>query len=268
LRRCEEKSEPQKALRLAQRTQEKKQRNRGGERSGNEAGIKSGVEREEGTERKKKEERSLKRNNVVIGIMALVLALMVWLSARQAHRGVSVSDGSLTGEANGKGAPDFELMDVRTGKAVRLSDYRGKAVLLNFWATWCPPCKEEIPWFIDLQKQYASQGLVVLGVALDDSGQKEIASFAEQMSMNYPVLLGNDAVSNQYGNVDALPTTFYIGRDGKIVKRVFGLVGPQQVEEYIKAALRTSTSARATRFGDPSNLRIAALKALSPAVSQ
>lgn len=146
------------------------------------------------------------------------------------------------GVANVKGreAPDFELQDVSTGKSVRLSDFRGKAVLLNFWATWCPPCKVEIPWFIDLQKQYANDGLVVLGVAMDDASQQEIAKFAKDMSINYPILLGTDRVGNVYGGVEALPTTFYIGRDGKVVNRVFGLHSHSEVEEDVKATLNTS----------------------------
>jgi thiol-disulfide isomerase/thioredoxin len=201
--------------------------------------------------------------------MTLVLAVMVWLSVRQSNGGGNAGAASLAGNVRGKGAPDFELTDVRTGKKVRLSDYRGKAVLLNFWATWCPPCKEEIPMFIDLQKQYAGEGLVILGVAMDDSGQKEIAGFANQMSMNYPVLLGTDAVSNEYGNVDALPTTFYIGRDGRIVNRIFGLVGPGEVEENIKAALRQAAApvrTKAARSGNTGDRRIAQLESLAPMV--
>jgi peroxiredoxin len=200
----------------------------------------------------------LKRNYIIIGIMALVLMALVWLGLKQSRSaGGSVSaSGSMTGDVRGKSAPDFELTDVRTGKRVRLSDYRGKAVLLNFWATWCPPCKEEIPWFVDLQKQYADQGLVILGVAMDDSGQQEIAKFADEMSVNYPVLLGTDAVSNEYGDVEAFPTTFYIGRDGKIVNRIFGLVGHKEVEENIKTALRAGNSG------------IASLEPLQPAVAR
>ena len=185
----------------------------------------------------------MKRNYIIIGIMVAVLGVMVWTDLRQSRGGGGVSAAAtMAGEVRGKAAPDFTLTEVRSGKAVRLSDYKGKAVLLNFWATWCPPCKEEIPWFVDLQQRYGTQGLVVLGVAMDDSGRQEIAKFADQMSINYPVVLGTDAVSNQYGNVDALPTTFYIGRDGRIVNRVFGLLSHEEVEENIKAALREGNS--------------------------
>jgi thiol-disulfide isomerase/thioredoxin len=198
----------------------------------------------------------MKRNYIIIGIMTVVLAVMIWQGVKQSRGGGSVAAANLSGDVRGKGAPDFELTDVRTGKPVRLSDYRGKAVLLNFWATWCPPCKEEIPLFIYLQKQYEAQGLVILGVAMDDSGPNAIASFAEQARMNYPVLLGTDAVADQYGNVEALPTTFYIGRDGRIVNRIFGLVSQDTVEANIKAALRQG------------NARVAALESLDRAVAR
>src|SRR5512138_1648113 len=87
----------------------------------------------------------------------------------------------------GKPAPDFALKDLN-GNTVRLADLRGKAVLLNFWATWCPPCKVEIPWFVDLQKQYGPQGLQIVGVAMDDAGPDAIAKFAKEMGINYTVL--------------------------------------------------------------------------------
>jgi peroxiredoxin len=185
----------------------------------------------------------LNRNNIIIGIMVAVLGVMVWAGYWQSHPGKAAAVTAMAGNLKGQPAPDFQLTDVRTGKPVRLSDYRGKAVLLNFWATWCPPCKVEIPWFVDLQKHYEAQGFAVLGVAvLDDSGQQEIAKFANEMSINYPVLLDTVAVSDQYGNVEALPTTFYIGRDGRIVKRVFGLSSHEEVEENIKATLSEDNS--------------------------
>jgi len=186
----------------------------------------------------------VRRNWIVIGAMAFVLILMIWVGVYHADKtlGVRTSSDLATGNVKGKLAPDFELQEVSTGKPVHLSDYRGKAVLLNFWATWCPPCKEEIPWFVDLQKQYGPDGLVVLGVAMDDAGQQQIAKFAQGMGINYPILLGTDKVGDEYGGVDALPTTFYIGRDGKIVQRAFGLHTHHEVEESIKAALNTQPS--------------------------
>jgi thiol-disulfide isomerase/thioredoxin len=120
-----------------------------------------------------------------------------------------------------------------------LTDYKGQVVLLNFWATWCPPCKIEIPWFVDLQKQYGPQGLQIVGIAMDDGNPRDdIAKFTREMGVNYTILLGNDKVADAYGGVEALPTTFYIGRDGKIVSRIFGLVSHHEVEENVRAALQ------------------------------
>src|SRR6516162_3786104 len=93
----------------------------------------------------------------------------------------------VTGDVRGKVAPDFDLVSL-DGERVKLSDYRGKAVLLNFWATWCSPCKVEMPWFVDLQKKYGTDGLVILGIAMDDTETPKIAQFASEMGVNYPVL--------------------------------------------------------------------------------
>ena len=122
---------------------------------------------------------------------------------------------------------------------MRLSDFRGKAVLLNFWATWCGPCKIEMPWFIELQKQYQAQGLQIVGVAMDDSSKEDIAKFAQEMGVNYPVLIGKEAVGDAYGGVPALPESFFIGRDGKIVDKIIGLKGKSEIEDSIKKALNT-----------------------------
>jgi peroxiredoxin len=151
----------------------------------------------------------------------------------------------MVGDVHGKLAPDFTLKTI-DGKSVKLSDLRGKAVLLNFWATWCEPCKVEIPWFVDLQKQYADQGLQIVGVAMDDNASpQKIEAFTKQLGVNYTILLGNDAVADQYGGIENLPTTFYVGRDGKIVQRVVGLVGRKDTEEHIKTTLAThNASAR------------------------
>src|SRR5271165_4735838 len=141
-----------------------------------------------------------------------------------------------TSKLQGQPAPDFSLTAL-DGKTVKLSDFRGKAVLLNFWATWCEPCKIEMPWFVDLQKKYGPQGLQVIGVAMDDASPKEIGEFAQTMSVNYPVLIGKEAVGDQYGGIPYLPSTFYISRDGKVVDRVFGLVSRSEIEANIQKAL-------------------------------
>jgi cytochrome c biogenesis protein CcmG/thiol:disulfide interchange protein DsbE len=139
-------------------------------------------------------------------------------------------------------APDFSL-DTLDGKTMRLSDLRGKAVLLNFWATWCGPCKIEMPWFVDLQNQYGSQGLQIVGVAMDDGSKQDIAKFAQDMGVNYPILIGKESVGDEYGGVPALPESFLIARDGKIVDKIVGLRGKSEIEHSIKKALETRPAA-------------------------
>jgi thiol-disulfide isomerase/thioredoxin len=139
-------------------------------------------------------------------------------------------------------APDFALESL-DGKTTHLSDFRGKTVLLNFWATWCGPCKIEMPWFVDFQKQYGTQGLQIVGVAMDDASKEDIAKFAKDMGVNYPILIGKEAVGDQYGGVPALPETFLIGRDGKIVDKIIGLRGKAEIADSIQEALNTHPAA-------------------------
>ena len=178
---------------------------------------------------------------VVIIVVVLVVTAMLMAGKYLARSGGNATSSLPSGNSlKGAAAPDFQLTSL-DGKTVKLSDLRGKAVVLNFWATWCGPCKIEIPWLSDLQTQYQSQGVEIVGVAMDDDAEKnrdEIAKFTREMNVNYEILLGNDKVADEYGGVDALPTTFYIGRDGKIVNRVFGIVGHKEIEENIQAALK------------------------------
>jgi peroxiredoxin len=135
-----------------------------------------------------------------------------------------------------KPAPDFTLKDA-SGASVKLSDYRGKVVLLNFWATWCGPCKMEIPWFIEFQQQFKDQGFTVLGVAMDDDGWQSVKPYVAERKVNYRVLLGDDAVSTRYGGVDSLPTTFVIDQQGRIASAHVGLIGKNEYLGEIQTLL-------------------------------
>jgi thiol-disulfide isomerase/thioredoxin len=139
--------------------------------------------------------------------------------------------------AKGTVAPAFELKSIPDGKATQLAGFRGKAVLLNFWATWCGPCKIEMPWLVDLQKKYGDQGLQIVGVAMDDTSDKEIADFAHKMGVNYVVLKGSEKVGDLYGGVDRLPLTYYIDRSGKVVDETVGLASESVIEDAIKRSL-------------------------------
>jgi thiol-disulfide isomerase/thioredoxin len=134
-------------------------------------------------------------------------------------------------------APDFSLKNLSDGKDVRLSSLRGKAVLVNFWATWCEPCKIEMPSLVDLQKKYGPQGLQIVGVAMDDADDKEITTFAHKMGVNYLVLRGTEKVGDLYGGIDHLPMTYYLDRSGKVVDETLGMAGEATFEEAIKRAL-------------------------------
>jgi thiol-disulfide isomerase/thioredoxin len=176
----------------------------------------------------------VKRSPLAIVVVAFVVALMLYFAVHQARR-------SGTGSARitkTSVAPDFALESL-DGPTMRLSDFHGKAVLLNFWATWCGPCKIEMPWFVDLQKQYGPQGFQIVGVAMDDASKQDIAKFTKEMGVNYPILIGKEAVGNAYGGVPGLPESFFIGRDGKIVDKIIGLEGKAEIEKAIKKALDT-----------------------------
>ncbi len=158
---------------------------------------------------------------------------------------VAVQAASLDGAAqadaaacmpNAKPATDFTLPSL-DGKKVSLSSFKGKVVLLNFWATWCGPCKAEVPAFVELQSQYKDD-LVVLGLSVDDSADKAKA-FAAQYKVNYPMVLGlgHDEIQDAYGPIYGIPASFLISRDGKVCKRHLGIAPKSQFEREIKALL-------------------------------
>ena len=136
-----------------------------------------------------------------------------------------------------KTAPDFTLKDA-SGKPVRLSDYRGKVVILDFWATWCGPCAMEIPWFMDLQRREKDHGLAVLGVSMDDDGWDAVKPFVAKLGMNYRILMGNDETAQLYGGIDALPTTFLIDRQGRIAAIHIGLADRRDIEDGVERLLQ------------------------------
>ena len=190
----------------------------------------------------------MKRSPLALVVVAFVVALMLYVGLHMARRSGRLSTPRITRSTV---APDFSLESLE-GKTMRLSDFRGKAVLLNFWATWCGPCKIEMPWFVELQQKYGSQGLQVVGVAMDDASKEDIAKFAKDMGVNYPVLIGKEAVGDSYGGIPALPETFFIGRDGKVVDKILGLRGKAEIEDAIKKALNTQPTATQARVRQPS----------------
>jgi thiol-disulfide isomerase/thioredoxin len=169
---------------------------------------------------------------------------MLFAGVRMARQNRASAPGK--GQLMGNLAPDFDLQTL-DGKSLRLSDLRGKAVLLNFWATYCGPCKIEMPWFVELQKEYGPQGFQILGVAMDDAGTEDIAKFAKELGVNYPILIGKDSVADSYGGVSVLPTTFFVDRDGKLIAREFGLRSRSDFVDDIKKALSQGHAVQAQK---------------------
>jgi len=141
-------------------------------------------------------------------------------------------------------APDFTLKDAE-GKAVRLADFRGKVLVLDFWATWCGPCEMETPWFVDMQRKDKDRGFAVLGVSMDDDGWASVKPFVSRLGVNYRIVMGNDATAQLYGGVDALPTTFLIDREGRIAAVHIGLADRRDIEDGVEELLRTPAPAAA-----------------------
>ena len=207
----------------------------------------------------------MKRNTLVLTAVLFILSTFAWAGwANYEYRKqaadrmlASVAQGELvldpvSGTAQyrsplkGKPAPPFVLEDLN-GKKVSLANYKGKAVLINFWATWCAPCKIETPWIIELRKQYASQGFEVLGISADDlnrddpkelaKDKMEIAQSAQKLHIDYPVLIDGATLDKPYGGLDELPTSFFVNRKGLVVAAQLGLTSKDDIESNIKKAL-------------------------------
>lgn len=187
----------------------------------------------------------------VLAVLVLGFALLVWAGvhnlrerrlAMQASRNKIITlskDSEGAPDAQGAGlrgqpAPNFTLVNT-SGDRVSLANYKGKPVIVNFWATWCGPCKLEMPWFEEFSHKYQAQGLTILGLSQDDGASKdEIATAAKHIGVSYPILLPDDAVAKQYGGVDYLPETFYVSKDGVVQVATAGAPSKDEMEANIK----------------------------------
>jgi len=211
----------------------------------------------------------VRRNTLVLFIVLFLLAIFAWAGwanweyrqqAAERRAAIAAVQGELVPVATaggdsaqfitpleGKPAPAFTLPDL-DGKKISLASYRGKALLINFWATWCGPCKIETPWLVELRNKYASQGFEVIGIDTegDDAApgsdayakdKSAIEKFVEQEKMPYPVLVDGDSISKPYGGLDDLPTSFFVDRNGKVVAAQIGINSESDIENNIKKAL-------------------------------
>jgi thiol-disulfide isomerase/thioredoxin len=192
-----------------------------------------------------REKTAVKKLKLLVGalsamvlVVGLYLVNQYWISPAVRIQARSSGDHPL--------APGFSLTDI-TGKPLKLSDYQGKVVMLDFWATWCGPCRIEIPWFIELQKRYGGQGFAVIGISMDDSSEP-VVDFYRQLQMNYPVAVGNERLGELYGGVLGLPTTLLIGRDGRIYAKHVGATDIDVFEAEIKQLLAMGAGTEATSF--------------------
>ena len=142
-----------------------------------------------------------------------------------------------TGPSTALPAPTWQLSDL-AGQTVSSEQFKGKVVVVDFWATWCPPCVAEIPSYIALQKKYAAQGLVIIGISMDRRGPAAVERFAAARGINYTIVMGNDASAEAFGGIEALPTTFLINRQGVIVHQKIGAGSPEEYEKLVQQALR------------------------------
>ncbi len=203
----------------------------------------------------------MKRSALVVVVLIAGISLMLWagwhnlrerrlaLQKAQENRIVLTpanpgdkSSGSQTAgsdtlpQLRGKVAPAFTLVTLE-GKKISLADYKGRPVLVNFWATWCAPCKLEMPWFEEFRAKYKAQGFEVLGIAEDDAGKDEISKAAKKLGATYPILMTDGKVAPAYGGIDYLPMSFYVDSKGVIVEQTAGLASKDEVEANIKKTI-------------------------------
>jgi peroxiredoxin len=214
----------------------------------------------------------MSRRVLVLGVVFCCFALILWSGYQ--HRYVppssaqpmpqAIAEPSATQQPDAvsspllnQPAPAFALRDL-AGHSVSLADYRGKAVLINFWATWCAPCRLEMPWFITLQQKYAAQGFTILGLDSDyPEDLPKVPGFAKTMGLNYPVLFSNEQTQAKYGCCDYLPMSFYIDRAGTVRVATIGLGERNIIETYVRQILESSPPT-------PSGTQITASTAATP----
>jgi len=174
--------------------------------------------------------------NKTVRNKALFVSICLWSVLVFSWAMPAFGGDSLIKEAERQRAPEFALPDTQ-GAIAQMTDFEGKVVLVNFWATWCVPCKEEIPWFIEFERTYQDQGFAVIGISLDEKGFDVARPYMQKMGMNYRVLMGDARTAYKYGNVDSLPVTFLIDKQRRVAAIHFGLVSKKKIAAEIRKLL-------------------------------
>jgi len=178
--------------------------------------------------------------------VAALAALLTLTGCRRGNQnGAAKESGSSSTASSAQPEADLSIPALDGGTAT-LDQYKGKVVLVNFWATWCQPCRIEIPWLIEFNEKYGPKGLIILGVAMDDEGKKVVQPFVmdqhfqvdgQPKTMDYPILLGNDKISEKFGGIIGLPTSMLYSRDGKKVKTIVGLINHDELDKTLNSLL-------------------------------
>jgi len=189
-------------------------------------------------------------SRLVLAAVFVATGGLLWWFALASYRhspGTGLNNSIEVGFRLGDRAPDFELPSL-DGSHVKLSELRGKPVLLNFWATWCAPCRVEMPWLVELDEKYRDRGLRIVGVSMDDLGEtQEVARFAKERGVKYQVLLGDSATADAYGGVRFMPQSFFINPSGKITKTTTGLTDQKDLEAGVKGLLPSTDGSQVTQ---------------------
>jgi len=184
------------------------------------------------------------KKTILILTIVIAATIVVYVADRatRVHTSAAMRPAAMKA---GEPAPDISAKDL-DDKSVTLADYKGKVVLVNFWATWCDPCREEIPWLIEMQDRYGPKGFTVLGIAMDEEGKPVVAPFVakerydvqgQKLPMNYPIVIGNEGVAEKFGGLLGYPTSVLISKDGKQLKKITGIINEEEISKLVEGAL-------------------------------
>ncbi len=177
----------------------------------------------------------MSKKSIAIALVATAAALALLINGVR-RTSAPESAPPVSGQTSAAIAPDFSLTSL-DGRQVHLSDYEGKVVLIDFWATWCSPCRTEIPRFVEWQRKYGAEGFQTIGISMDDTA-KPVRAFYQEFKLNYPVAMGDEKVAEAYGGVLGLPVNVLVGRNGQIMARYVGMTDLRELETRILQSLQ------------------------------